>query len=220
MIFAMDPSMTAFGWAALGRDGRPDGMGCVRTEKGTAGRHVYVADDDGLRVDTIARVLVEEIRTRPWIRVIATEAPAGAQHAASAKALGLSYGCVRAIGVALELRVVTVQAHEPRTMLCQSKNASKADVEAALRKLYPETRSWLFKSKAVREGAYDALAVAHTVAHGTIGDLVMAGGSAFPDREPPPKVIRPGDFLAALGDGPEVQAARKAGREAVIRGER
>lgn len=177
MIFAMDPSMTAFGWAGLGPDCRPDGLGCVRTEKGTAGRHVYVADDDGLRVDAIASVLVAQIRARPWVKVIATEAPAGAQHAASAKALGLSYGCVRAVGVALGLRVVTVQAHEPRTLLCGSKGASKSDVEAALRELYPEAGAMLEPNgrrvaAPVREGAFDALAVAHTVLHGTIGDLL------------------------------------------------
>lgn len=179
MIFAMDPSLTAFGWAAMDPDCRPDGMGCVRTEKGTAGRHVYVADDDGMRVDAIAGVLVAQIRARPWVRVIATEAPAGAQHAASAKALGLSYGCVRAVGVALGLRVVTVQAHEPRTLLCKTKTASKGDVESALLALYPEAERLLLveslghkPSKVVREGAFDALAVAHTVLHGTIGDLL------------------------------------------------
>lgn len=174
MIFAMDPSLTAFGWAGLDQGFRPDGLGCVRTEKGSAGRHVYVADDDGLRVDAIASVLVAQIRARPWVKAIATEAPAGAQHAASAKALGLSYGCVRAVGVALGLRVVTVQAHEPRVMLCNTKAASKLDVEKALRERYPEAADLLGHkpSKVLREAAFDALAVAHTVLHGTIGDLL------------------------------------------------
>lgn len=39
------------------------------------------------------------------------------------------------------------------------------------------------------------------------------------EAPPPPRVIRPGDLLAALGESPEVAAARAAGRAAVSRGE-
>lgn len=41
---------------------------------------------------------------------------------------------------------------------------------------------------------------------------------AKPEEAPPPRVIRPGDLLAALGESPEVAAARAAGRAAVMRG--
>lgn len=43
---------------------------------------------------------------------------------------------------------------------------------------------------------------------------------AEPEEAPPaPRVVRPGDLLAALGESPEVAAARAAGRAAVSRGE-
>lgn len=175
-IMGLDPSIAAFGWCVLELEpARVVTLGTVRTAKGTAGRHVYRADDDGIRIDTIAGVLVREARAH-GVRLIAAEAPAGAQSAVAAKAMGQAYALARTVGVALGIRVITVQAHEPRTLLCGSKLASKADVEAALRELYPEAGPMLEAGRRVaapvREGAFDALAVAHAAARGTFGALL------------------------------------------------
>ena len=42
---------------------------------------------------------------------------------------------------------------------------------------------------------------------------------ADPESPAAPRIIRPADLLAALGESPEVAAARAAGRAAVSRGE-
>ena len=173
----MDPSITAFGWAVLdvALPMRPIAMGCVRTEKGTAGRHVYRADDDGVRIDAIASELCIQARGAK-AALIAAEAPAGAQSAVAAKAMGQAYAIARVVGVALGIRVVTVQAHEPRVLLCGTKAASKADVEAALLALYPDAVitgiAGRVSPKPVREGAFDALSVAHTVGLGMFGGML------------------------------------------------
>ena len=176
-ILGVDPSLTACGWAVLTLDGVPLAMGCARTEKGQTGRHVYQADDDGARVDTIARALVTH---GTGAALIASEAPAGSQHALAAKALGLAYGCVRGVAVALGAHVVTVQAHEPRILLCKTKGASKLDVKNALLAIYPNAMELLGPkpSKVVWEGAFDALAVAHTTRVGAIGDMLRAASGS------------------------------------------
>lgn len=166
VIMGLDGSMTAFGWAVveLGADhdeDRPKAIGCVRTGKETDARHVYQADDDGRRIDEIADALILPIRQhKPRLLVI--EAPAGAQHAASAKALGASYAISRTLGRCFGIPAMTVQAFEPIRMFLGRKNASKLEVEQWCLARWPDAE-WMLRPKATkpeREGAFDALSVA------------------------------------------------------------
>ena len=161
-ILALDPSLTATGLVVL-RLSLEDGAWtwhvahaeCVRTEPDARSRHLYQADQDGQRVDRIASALLATIdHHRPALA--ATEAPAGSQHAISAKALGLAYGCVRAACVSRRLPVLTVQAHEARIAATGSKGASKDDVGAAMSTRF---RFDIQGTKVAREAIGDALAV-------------------------------------------------------------
>ncbi len=178
-ILGIDQSLTACGWVVFGITSDSSGygplaMGCVQTEKDPRMAHLYAADQDGARLDAIGQELV---RRAFGCRLIVCEAPAGAQGFNAAKALGLAYGLVRGVGCGLGIQVVTVQAHEPRKLLCGDRGASKLDVELALERLYPHARALLGPkpTKPVREAAFDALAVAHTAAVGTVGRLIGAG---------------------------------------------
>jgi Holliday junction resolvasome RuvABC endonuclease subunit len=161
-LLALDPSLTATGLAVL-RLAIVDGAWswrvahaeCIRTEPDTRSRHLYQADQDGQRVDLIAHALLRVIEEyRPALA--ATEAPAGSQHAISAKALGLAYGVVRAVCCARRLPVLTVQAHEARIAATGSKSASKDDVGAAMARRFGYQ---IHGTKVAREAIGDALAV-------------------------------------------------------------
>jgi Holliday junction resolvasome RuvABC endonuclease subunit len=161
-ILALDPSLTATGLAVL-RLSLEDGewawrvahVECVRTEPDARSRHLYQADQDGQRVDKIATAILAAIdRHRPSLA--ATEAPAGSQHAISAKAFGLAYGCVRAACVSRRLPVLTVQAHEARIAATGTKSASKDNVGAAMAMRFCFD---IQGTKVAREAIGDALAV-------------------------------------------------------------
>ncbi len=158
-LLAIDPSLTATGLVLLDDDLSVVSAICVRTRPADKGRRLYQADADGERVDEIARALDRAIAraTRPL--VVACEAPAGAQHAASAKALGLVYGCVRGVLAAHGLTPLMCQAFDAKKAAAGSRSASKLDVEAAMRQRWPGA----FASgiaKPVAEAIADALAVA------------------------------------------------------------
>lgn len=184
LVMGLDGSMTAFGWGVLELGEAPDldvpvDIGCIRTEKESGPRHVYMADDDGRRLDEIVDGLLVPIRAhRPKLFVI--EAPAGAQHAASAKALGLSYGLSRTLARVLGVPVITVQAEEPRRLLLGKRNASKLEIEQWCLTRWPACERMLRPraSKPEREGAFDALSVAVTGARSVMGEAIRMRRSA------------------------------------------
>lgn len=158
-LLAIDPSLTATGFAILDLTGDRENvlaLDFVATKPDTKSRHVYQADKDGARVDDIADKLLALIdQYRPDL--VASEAPAGSQHANSAKALALAYGAIRG---ALRARGVTplmVQAHHAKKAATGDKAASKEAVIGAMQTRFVVQ---LAGSKAKREALADALSVA------------------------------------------------------------
>ena len=168
IIIGLDPSLTAFGWAVVSAETPPCVLaaGCVQTKPDTRSRHLYQADQDGARVDAIAAELLVVLRNAqrhgmmtPHV-LVAIEAPAGAQHAASSKALGLSYGIARTACVAEDLVPITIQAFEVKAAVGGARLASKADVAAGVL----AATGWASTAKTgpAREGETDAVGVALT----------------------------------------------------------
>lgn len=166
LIVGFDPSLTAFGWCITTLEDAPRvlSVGCICTKPDGKSAHQYQADKDGARVDEIALAL---LGLRLLIHshgggavLLAIEAPAGAQHANSAKALGLSYGIARTAALALGYQPITVQAHEVKLSVGGSRSASKDDVAAGVLRV----TGWSSKAKTgpAREGESDAVGVALT----------------------------------------------------------
>lgn len=175
LVLGLDPSLTAYGWAVVALEKRPRvvAAGCVRTKPDTKSRHTYQADLDGARVDELATGLLEVLDAHE-VALVASEAPAGSQHAQAAKALGLAYGLTRAILVARGRHVLTVQAHEVKKAIGGSKSASKGEVAAGVEQL----TGWTSTAKAApaREGEADAVAVALTALRTPAADALRHVG--------------------------------------------
>jgi Holliday junction resolvasome RuvABC endonuclease subunit len=124
-------------------------------------KHLYKADDDGMRVDEIARALIEEIKcAKAGLAThvfVACEAPAGAQSATAAKALGLAYGVVRGVCAVHGMTPVVIQAHHAKKALTGSASASKKEMVDAAREFWG---SWGKQTKPANEAIADAGAVA------------------------------------------------------------
>lgn len=162
-LLAIDPSLTATGFAVLELGAETErcvDVGFVKTAPDGKGRHVYAADQDGARIDEIAAELIRLLRIH-GPDVVACEAPAGSQHAKSAKALGLAYGVCRGVLRTFGLTPLMVQAHHAKKAAAGSLSASKDEVQAAMRARFPEAD--ITGTKPRQEAIADALAVACSV---------------------------------------------------------
>lgn len=167
IVLGLDPSLTAYGWAIVerGTTDRVLASGCIRTEKDARKSHMYAADQDAQRlVELAAGILVafEQASTYSGHAVrIVCEAPAGAQHATVAKALGQSLGVTLGVLVSRGTRCRFVLAHEVKRRLGGAKDASKDAVAAGVL----ARTGWQSpaRTKPEREAAHDAAAVALTL---------------------------------------------------------
>jgi Holliday junction resolvasome RuvABC endonuclease subunit len=159
IILSIDPSLTATGLGVVETAGDTElvrAVGFVATKPDTKSRHVYQADKDGARIDEIADVLLALLELhRP--DVVACEAPAGSQHANSAKALALAYGTIRGVLRARDITPIMVQAHHAKHAATGDKAATK---EAVITAMQARFAVQITGSKARREAIADALSVA------------------------------------------------------------
>lgn len=158
-MLSIDGSLTATGFAVIvaGESESCVGTYFCSTKPDSKSRHVYQADQDGARVDEIVSTLLSILDThRP--DVVAMEAPAGSQHANSAKALALAYGAMRGALRARGVTPIMVQAHHAKKAGAGLKNATKDQVIEAMLARFPSAD--ITGSKARKEAVADALSVA------------------------------------------------------------
>ena len=165
IVVGFDGSLTAFGMGAVTMEEVPEVLRaqCTCTKPETKSKHTYSADKDGVRVDVIAEDVLAFLDWALSFGVpvlVAIEAPAGSQHAVSAKALGLAYGIARTACAAKKLIPITIQAHEVKIDVGGSKAASKEDVANGVKRI----TGWVSTAKTLpaKEGEADALGVAIT----------------------------------------------------------
>lgn len=207
LLVGFDGSLTAFGWSVLTIEDRPRVLrvGCVLTKPEPKTKHTYQADRDGARVDDIADGVLAALDWALAFGVpvlVAIEAPAGAQHAASAKALGLSYGLSRAVCRARKVTPITVQAFEVKATTGGSKGASKDDVARGVERL----TGWKSSAKTApaREGESDAVGVALTAMRHPIASALRPreAGAAPQPGYMAPEQFNPGPLAAGQGRNP------------------
>ncbi len=158
-LLSIDPSLTATGFALVEARGDLEvvlALDFVATKPDAKARHVYQADKDGARVDDIVRKLLG-LLDRHTPDLVACEAPAGSQHAASAKALALAYGAIRGALAARGITPIMVQAHHAKKAATGDRSATKDAVIAAMTARFGVE---VDGSKVRREAIADALSVA------------------------------------------------------------
>lgn len=161
IVVGIDQSLVCTGLVALELRGDTWNVReatCIRTKPDTKASHLYKADQDGLRLDEVSAGLEAFLVRTPGPRLVAMEAPAGAQSATAAKALALAYATVRTTLRMMGIAPLVVQAHHAKKAATGSASATKEDVERAMRQAYtwPDAK----RSKPEAEAIADALAVA------------------------------------------------------------
>lgn len=173
IVLGLDPGFSNFGWAALRL--LPEGgervldAGCIRTERGKG--KVLVRDDDRRRAAEIARGLLAVAR-RFEPAVLSAEALShvnpreSRMPIATTVKVGRAWGELDMLTELLETALVQVAPQTIKKVLCGSASASKADVQRALIRRYPELTTLLSPIAAsFREHPVDAVGAVVATLH-------------------------------------------------------
>lgn len=152
MILGIDGSLTATGYAMWSGAllTQLHAEGCVRTKPNKRARRT---DDDGRRIDEIARALAPNIERAD---LVAIEALGGVGRAGTAKALALVYGCTRTL----------CWVHgKPVVMIGQAAAKKAAGSPRSKAAMVAWAEAWggpiVARSKVEREAIADARALVH-----------------------------------------------------------
>jgi len=159
-ILGIDPGIAGTGLAVLGLGRRLTvvELASVRTLPTARKAKLRQADDDATRLRVILAAL-DDILDRHRPVVLAYEAPLGSKGVRAAKSLAYVIGGVVAVAAQRNIPALAVFPAEAKLVATGSKTASKAEVEAGLRKRFA-LDGVAPVAKVDREHAFDALAVA------------------------------------------------------------
>ncbi len=159
----LDPGFSAIGWSmtSIGVDAeKVEAMGVIRTSKSAKKRKVAAADDNIRRAREITREFVELIDKYQPI-ALCCEAMSFPRNSSSAAKMALTWGVLVALADRYNIPIYQSSPQEIKDKVTGRKDASKEQVERALRKRYKGT-AWAKILKSVpasmRDHAYDGLA--------------------------------------------------------------
>jgi Holliday junction resolvasome RuvABC endonuclease subunit len=203
-LIGIDPGLAACGLAIVElREARPRvlRLQVIRTAPSPKKRRLRSADDLGDRLRTIATVLHARLQEYPDLVAFCVESKAipfrnGRMMVkpSAVSALGRIRGLVDAFAVERALPIIEETAQTLKLLTAGRKDASKADVQAALEHRFPEVRELWPAQKTLVEHAADAVAA---VVAGLESDVVRAALRAracpteLPSEEPCPSFIGP-----------------------------
>lgn len=175
IVVGIDAGFTATGLVAVDLEhGRVVQSACLRTQKTTTKRAVRVADDDAERCADIARGVVEFLH-RQGPQVVVVELPGGAAKGARAqRAMALATGVVVTVLALGGYAAEWVTPGQGKKAATGRRDASKQDVEAAVRAHYEWAPGTLPKVAAQREHICDAAAAVLAAEHGALINAARA----------------------------------------------
>lgn len=179
-FLGIDPGLAHFGWGLVAvADGKLDvvSAGCFVTEKSDKKRKVLSADDNVRRAQQLARSLMNLVVIKGnAIRIICAESMSAPRHSSSAAKLSLSWGVVSALSVVYGIPLVQASPQEIKLAATGKRNASKEDIQEAMRRELPGAEAAVSKTvtrKDDLEHPYDALAAVWACRHSQLA-IAMA----------------------------------------------
>jgi len=180
-LLGVDPGLAACGLAVVGLEGaaaRVLWLQVIRTAPSAKKRRLRSADDLGDRLRAIATVLHARLQEHPDLVAFCVEAKAipfrGGRmmvKPSAVSALGRVRGLLDAFAVERGLPIIEETAQTLKLLTAGRRDASKADVQAALELRFPEVKALWPTQKSLQEHAADALAA---VVAGLESDVVRA----------------------------------------------
>ncbi len=156
-ILTSDPSITAWGWAVISKNGNILETGCIKTAPEQKKRRIRKSDDTARRASELIKQLLNMIR-KYNISYLLTESPHGSQNASAAVMIGLCTGIMQTISDCLDIPIEYYSEGDSKKCLLGKLSATKDETIKAIDKLY-DVR-WR-NIKYIDEAVADAIAVYH-----------------------------------------------------------
>jgi Holliday junction resolvasome RuvABC endonuclease subunit len=153
-ILALDPSLTAFGWAVMEGQEIVE-CGCIKTEPLAKKQNIRKGDDRCRRITEINTILLG-LMDKYQIKYIVSEQPHGSQSAVAAIMVGIVLGIIQTIADAKGIGVEWYSEGDCKDNLLGRRSASKTEGIAAVKRIF---RYRLRGIKYFDEAVCDALAV-------------------------------------------------------------
>lgn len=134
-ILGIDPGFASIGLAVVSigaTDSVVKALKLVKTEKASKKAGTYVSDDNVKRTQEITRALVSVLRDND-IKVICAEAMSFPRNSSAAAKMSLCWGALAATAEMLNIPIIQVSPQQAKVALCGRKDASKEDVQQALK---------------------------------------------------------------------------------------
>jgi len=172
IVLGLDPGFSALGYALVNLYTKKlVSLGVVRTKKSDKKRRVLASDDNLRRSREIHRELMNLLGEHDDDRLmgcghydgtncvaVCAEAMSFPRNSSAAAKVAMSWGIIASVADRFGLPVVQASPQEIKKKLCGRKDASKEDIEAAVKKLYRADDSWLKNvPDSLHEHAWDAL---------------------------------------------------------------
>jgi crossover junction endodeoxyribonuclease RuvC len=160
-ILGIDPGLANFGWALVDFSNQGEKLvecGVIRTEKSDEKRNVLASDDNFRRTRDVAKPLLTLFKKYDFAAICAESMSFPRSSSAAAK-MAMTWGAIAMLAVEYNLPVSQASPQEIKKTLCGRKDASKEEIEEAVKKRYPTMEGLLDEQKlanSYREHAYDA----------------------------------------------------------------
>lgn len=161
-VLGLDPGFASVGCCVM--ELTPHGERVVetlvfKTEKSDKKRKVRASDDNFRRGQELSAMLVGLLHRHPNVKAVCAEFMSHPRNASVSGQLGSFWGIVELLTYIWKLPMLQASPQEIKKVLTGKKNASKAEVQAALRERYPgqfDAYEATITRKEDREHGYDA----------------------------------------------------------------
>jgi crossover junction endodeoxyribonuclease RuvC len=160
LVLGLDPGFASLGHTLVELDRERatiKAVGVFRTAKLSTKQHVLAADDNLRRARDISAFLTT-LCGRWDPKAICAESMSFPRNASAAAKVAMAWGTIAACSDRLGIPVVQASPQHVKLAVCGRKDASKEDVQAALRQRFPELPGFLDKTPTGQlEHPYDAV---------------------------------------------------------------
>lgn len=175
IVLGIDPGLANCGFAVVRLTSDSERLvdaGVICTKAQPRKRGVLVGEDNFMRAQSVGRALADLVAKHQPVAVC-SEAMSFPQNKTASEKVALSWGVLAAVCTLNDLPCVQPSPQFIKKHMCGARNASKADVEAAVVERYPASSKVLGKVVASRrEHAVDAFAVVISSLDGDVIRLI------------------------------------------------
>lgn len=140
LVLGIDPGFASVGYCVM--ELTPDGESVLetlvfKTERSDKKRKIRASDDNFRRGQELCAMVVGLLHRHPDVKAVCSEAMSHPRNASVSGQLGSFWGIVELLTYIWKLPMLQASPQEIKKVLTGKKNASKEEVQAALRKRYP-----------------------------------------------------------------------------------